>query len=96
MGSRKGKWEGSHFKFSPELRKGRLLTQMGGKRGQEDLLPNISGYQLPPRKLYTQVKTEMLVPHTYVRIHALSPGLGCVCVCVCHIEDRVRGRECVC
>lgn len=37
------------LEFSPELRKGSLLTQMGSKRGQEDLLVNVSRYHLAPK-----------------------------------------------
>lgn len=77
--------------FSPELGKGRLLTQMGSKRSQEDILVNISRYRLAPQnsilggRLQTQVKSEMLAPHTRFRIHALGPR-----ICVCHRDETER------
>lgn len=70
--------------FSPELGKGRLLTQMGSKRGQENLLVNISRYHLAPQnsilggRLQTQVKSEMLATHTRFRIPCFGSQGMCV------------------
>lgn len=64
---------------------------MGSKRGQEDILVNISRYHLGPEnsilggRLQTQVKSEMLAPHTRFRIHVLGPR-----VCVCHRDETER------